>query len=208
MHVLIPDDPVLAASFLAVEEPLLFSLHHWYRLELTASQAKTVRVAYDSWGELQQMLPVRFHTQAPDAEFGEEDGYVLEGVTGQRLTRLYAVDAGLRISHLEACYMMLRQSQLDSWRGPLDPLADVVREIGDGIDLVGNFRRVLQVFCLPSPPQLLAAIRRVIPRGPVTAVALDAEQEREYRGHCEKVVKILSGGDSFAYATHRALYTM
>ncbi|WP_158838744.1 hypothetical protein [Streptomyces sp. NRRL S-1022] len=163
-------------------------------------------MAYESWGQLQQMLPSRFHAQSPDAEASEEDGYVLEGLAGQRLTRLYPVDAGLRISNLEICYMMLRQAQLDSWRGPLDPLADVLREIDDGIDLIGHFRRVLQVLRLPSPPQLLAAFGRGAPRGPVTVVSLDAEQEREYRDHCETVVGILSGDDTFAYATHRALY--
>ncbi|GGW13219.1 hypothetical protein GCM10018980_71340 [Streptomyces capoamus] len=208
MHVLIPDDPVLAASFLVLEQPLFHSLHYLYRMELTASQANTIGVAYESWGQLQQMLPSRFHAQTPDAQASEEGGYVLEDSTGQRLTTLHLVDAGRRISDLETCYMMLRQAQLDSVRGPLDPLADVLREIDDGINLVGHFRRVLQVLRLPSPPQLLAAVRRVAPRGPATPVTLNPEQEREYRDYCEAVVGIFSGNDIFAYTTHRALYSM
>ncbi|MFI2765667.1 hypothetical protein ACH5A3_43905 [Streptomyces echinatus] len=208
MHVLIPDDPVLAASFLSLEQPLLFSLHYYYRAELTNAQATTVGMAYKSWGELQQMLPGRFRGLPTDVWGSEEESYILEGVGRQRLTHLHAVDAGLRVSHLEACYMMLRRAQLDSLHGPLEPLADILVEIDEGIDLVDRYRRVLQILYLPSPPQLLAAIRRVTPRGPVTAVALNAEQEREYRSHCEKVIEILSGDDSFAYATHRALYAM
>ncbi|MFF9091298.1 hypothetical protein ACF1BE_34055 [Streptomyces sp. NPDC014991] len=208
MHVLVPDDPVMAAKFLSVEEPLLHSLHYYYRAELTDAQAATIRVAYDSWGELQQDLPARFRSHAPDAVTGEEDGYVLEGVAGQRLTRLCAIEAGQRVDHLEACYVMLRQAQLDSHRGPLSLLADVLLEINDGIDFVDRLRRVLQVLRLPSPPRLLAAIPRPAPRGPVTVVALNAEQEREYRGHCGKVIGILSGDDSFAFITHWALYRM
>ncbi|MEU3862828.1 hypothetical protein AB0F03_36980 [Streptomyces sp. NPDC028722] len=208
MHVLVPDDPVMAVNFLSVEEPLLHSLHYYYGTELTDAQAATIRVAYDSWGELQQELPARFRSHAPDVVTDEEVGYVLEGVAGQRLTRLCAIDVGQRVDHLEACYIMLRQAQLDSRRGALALLADVLLEINDGIDFVDRLRRVLQVLRLPPPPRLLAAIPLPAPCGPVTVVPLNAEQEGEYRGYCGKVIGILSGDDGFAFVTHWALYAM
>ncbi|AOR30918.1 hypothetical protein BFF78_07520 [Streptomyces fodineus] len=205
VHVLIPDDPVLASNFVSLEQPLLHSLYYYYRTELTAPQVKTVEEAYERWGELQQMLPKRFQTMEPDAVAGDDDGYVLEGVAGQRLTRLYVVDVGNRAGDLEACYVMLRRAQLDGWRVPL---GDVLREINDGIDYVDVYRRVMRVLSLSSPPGLLRAVRRVAPYGPATALALDAEQEREYSGHCDKIIRILSANDSFAYAAHRGLYAM
>ncbi|MEU0256638.1 hypothetical protein ABZ299_30125 [Streptomyces sp. NPDC006184] len=208
MHVLVPDDPVMAVNFLSVEEPLLHSLHYYYRAELTDAQAAIIRVAYDSWGELQQELPARFRSHAPDAVTDEEDGYVLEGVAGQRLTRLCAIDAGQRVHHLEACYRMLRQAQLDRHHGALALLADVLLEINSGIDFVDRLRRVLQVLRLPSPPRILAAIPPPAHRESVTVVALNTEEEREYRGHCGKVIGILSGDDGFAFVTHWALYAM
>ncbi|MEU6318215.1 hypothetical protein [Streptomyces sp. NPDC047009] len=108
---------------------------------------------------------------------------------------------------------MLRRAQLDAWG---DPLTSVLGEINSGgdvdgggdVDLVDRLRRVLQVFCLPSPPQLLPGIRRAMLEGPETSLTLNAEQERAYRDHCEKVVQFLSAGDRFTYVTHRALYAM
>lgn len=207
MHVLILDDPVLAANFISLEQPLLYSLHYYYRTELTAAQARVVDVAYESWGKLQQMLPLRFRTPGSDADISEEDGYVLENAAGQLLNPLHVIDAGQCVDHLRACYLMLRQAQLDGLR---DPLADVLRQISDGNDDIGLtdcFRRVLQVLYLPSPPHLLAAVRRVEPNGS-TALSLNGEQEREYRVFLETVVGILSGDDLFAHATHRALYAV
>jgi hypothetical protein len=206
VHILIPDDPVLAAGFLLLEQPLLSSLRLRYRTVLTDSQAKIIEVAHKSWGELQRMLPRGFHAHPPETGASEPEGCVLETLGGQRLTTLYAVDPGQRVGHLEVCYMMLRQAQIDGWPGPLDVLDDVLREIGDGVDLVDRYGRVLQVLRLPSPPRLLAAVRQATPPGPATPVTLSAEQEREYRGHCEKIIGILSGDDGFAYAAHRALY--
>ncbi|QTE01452.1 hypothetical protein [Streptomyces cyanogenus] len=205
MHILIPDDPVLASNFISLERPLLYSLYYYYPTELTSSQARTVEEAYKHWGELQQMLPGRFQTMEPDAVTGDDDGYVLESVAGQRLTRLYAVDVRNRVDHLEACYVMLRQAQLDGWR---DPLADVLREINDGIDYISMYRRVLRVLSLSSPPELLRAVRRVTSHGPATTLALNAEQESEYSAHCDNIIRILSADDSFAYAAHRGLYAI
>ncbi|UFR07142.1 hypothetical protein KBP30_41100 [Streptomyces sp. Go40/10] len=208
---LIPDDPVFKSCFIPLEQPLFYSLQYWYTTELTDSQMATVRDAYDSWGEIEQMLPPRFRAQAPEAD-GEDDDYVLEGVAGQRLTRLYAVEAGDRVGRLEACYTMLRQAQLDRWP---HPLADILREINalgsspdrtDGVDLVDSLRRVLRVLSLQAPPHLLASIRQAAPSGPVKTIALNAEQEQEYRVYCEKVVHVLSAGDRFTYTTHRLLY--
>ncbi|MFI0813581.1 hypothetical protein [Streptomyces echinatus] len=205
VHVLIPDDPVLASSFLLLEEPLLYSLRYYYWTELTSRQQQTVGEAYESWGELQQVLPARFNPPVPDSEPVGGDDYVLEGIAGNRLTRLYAIDAGAHIGPLDACYLMLRRAQLDGWR---DDLADVLREINKEVDCVDRLRRVLRVLRLVSPPHLLQAIRRVAPHGPVTALALNAGQEREHKGHCAKVIAILSADDSFAYDNHRELYML
>ncbi|POX58820.1 hypothetical protein C3492_35375 [Streptomyces sp. Ru62] len=210
---LIPDDPVFKSCFIPLEQPLFYSLQYWYTTELTDSQMRTVRDAYDSWGEIEQMLPLRFRAHVPEAAFEEED-YVLEGVAGQRLTRLYAVEAGDRVRRLEACYTMLRQAQLDGWS---NPLADILREInesgsgpdgGEGVDLVDCLRRVLRVLSLQAPPHLLAGIRQAAPAGPVKMMALNAQQEQEYWAYCEKVVHALSAGDRFTYTTHRSLYAV
>jgi hypothetical protein len=102
---------------------------------------------------------------------------------------------------------MLRRAQLDAWG---DPLTSVLGEINSGgdVDLVGRLRRVLPVFCLPSPPQLLPSIRRAMLEGPETTLTPNAERERAYRDDWGKVVQILSAGDRFTYVTHRALYAV
>ncbi|MFF8731760.1 hypothetical protein ACF073_35555 [Streptomyces sp. NPDC015171] len=47
-----------------------------------------------------------------------------------------------------------------------------------------------------------------MPGGTSTAVTLDADQEEQYLGHREKVIRIISGDDEFSYAMHQALYAM
>ncbi len=210
---LIPDDPVFTSHFVPLEQPLFYSLQYLYTTELTGSQLRTVRDAYDSWGEIEQMLPLRFRAQVPEAD-REDDDYVLEDVTGRRLTRLYALEAGDRVPRLEACYSMLRQAQLDGWS---NPLSGILRDIndtvsgpdrGDGVDLVDRLRRVLRVLSLQAPPHLLAGIRQAASAGLVKAMALNAQQEKEYWAYCEKVVHALSAGDRFTYTTHRLLYAV
>jgi hypothetical protein len=205
MHVLLPDDPVFVSKFLAIERPLLWSLHYLYAQELGVEQAGVVRDAYDSWGELLKRLPAPLQWQLP-AEEHSPQGYTLDAPRGRRLRSLYPMEVSTRhLERLTSCQRML--SQAGSGFGA-DPLAYALTDLTDDepCDLVEDFRRVLAVMQLSAPPNLLATLKEAAPAGPNIAISLDAEQAEEHRELCGRIVYALSAGDSFNYNNHHALY--
>ncbi|MFF8366681.1 hypothetical protein ACF05F_32315 [Rhodococcus erythropolis] len=208
MHILVPDDPVFISKFTAIEEPLLHSLYYFYLSDLDTNQAKLIRTAYDSWGQIQQRLPVPLQWQGTSAAGNWQEhaaeGYVLRDVTGTELPSLYAMDVPLGHLHaLKACHGLLADAEKSTY----GPLAQALHELADqGWGSVDDFRRCLEVMGLKAPQRLLSVLRRASPAGPVTALTLDESLRADYRDFCNRIVCALSAGDRFSYTSHRALY--
>jgi len=198
LYVLVPDDPVFYAKFQSLEEPLL---RHLYRLHHAGADSDDERViadAYDSWVQVLLKLPLwaRWHTEdAPAVPAAEEPPprYTLYSLCGDELTSVYPIEVSAAdLGHLTAC---------------LDLFAGAGTEPPDGEERLADvFRRVMEVLLLPPPSGLLNILRFVGEQGSAVSVTLPAEHEQEYQRFCEKVVTILSSGDTFAYRSHRAMY--
>lgn len=209
MRFLVPDDPVFLGMFIGIEQPLLYSLYHFYRNDLSDGQDMMIRTAYDKWGEIHQCFPplLQWQDLVPAVRGqGDRKGYALHDLRGRQLTCLYSVDIPAEHLHtLRACHTMLARAERET--GPLTEALDELAEETSTRCLVGNFGRVLDVMELKTPPGLLKTIGRGAPSGPVLAITLDAAQEAEYQDFCGRVVHALSAGDRFTYTSHRALYS-
>ncbi|MFF5499848.1 hypothetical protein [Streptomyces aquilus] len=198
MHLLVPDDPVFYAKFQSLEELLLRHLHQLHRSGTDSDEERVVSDAYDSWVQVLLQLPLwaRWHTEeAPAALTPAEPPprYTLYSVRGDQLTSLYPIEVtAAELGQLTSC---------------LDLFAGAGAEPADGEDLFTEvFRRVMEVLLLPPPPNLLTILRCVVVQGAAVLVTLPAEYETEYRRFCERIVTILSSGDTFALTSHRAMY--
>lgn len=197
MYALVPDDPVFFAKFQSLEEPLL---RHLYRLHTAGRESDEERIvaeAYDSWVRILVKLPLWSDWHAGDMSADrpspEPPGYTLYGGHGRQLTSLYPVELSVAdLGHLTAC--------LDLFIG-----ADAEPACQE-TEFVEVLRRVMEVLLLPYPQDLLAALRDVVPAGPLLSVTLADEREAEYRSFCERIVTVLSSGDSFAHHSHLAMY--
>lgn len=209
MYVLVPDDPVFFAKYQSLEEPLLRHLH---RLHGTGPESAAERIgsdAYDSWVRLLLKLPLWSTWHDADASAGSAPvGYTLRGAAGNRLTRLYPIDVpAVDLGHLAACFDLFRTA--DGTRSGASDRADTAAPAGRPGRRHGTtdvFRRVMEVLLLPPPRRLLAVLCQAVTAGRAVPVTLPAEEEAEYRRHCEDIVTILSSGDPFAHRAHRALY--
>ncbi|MFJ7495183.1 hypothetical protein ACIQZB_29090 [Streptomyces sp. NPDC097727] len=208
MYVLIPDDPVFFAKFQSLEEPLLRHLYRLHSAGLESDDERVISDAYDSWVQVLLKLPLwsEWHSASTptDPVTEERAGYVLHSPRGDQLTSLYPIEVtAVDLGHLTACLDLF--TEYDQVRRPTGRARDEQPE-GDG-GLTDVFRRVMAVLLLPSPQRLLTTLRHVVPQAVPVSVTLPAEQETEYRRFCEDIVTILSSGDTFAYRSHRAMYS-
>lgn len=194
-HILVPEDPVFASTFRSVEEPLLHSLHFWYRGEISGHQIDAVDTAYSSYGAILRSFPARLRRLIWECHSGQSDHENHEDPDGSGdppLPRLHPV--GIRradLDSLDRCCRMLRQARQE---GSANPLGEILEEVGEGIDLVDTFTRVLRVLELPAPRGLLAD-------------SLGGRtNRREHVLYCAEVIRALSGGDEFQSLAHQALY--
>lgn len=211
MDVLVPDDPVFQAKFQNLEQPLLRRLNLFQDVAGPESEDERVLLdAYDSWVRVLVKLP-----QWPQEGSGESGGkraglipsgrstYTLYDSRGERLTSLYPVEVSAAdLGCLIVCLDLLTGADPE----PGQPYRPDAGPAGGTGSLVDVLRRVVRVLLLPPPPLLLQPLRHVVPRGPVVSVTLREPQEAEYRRFCEEFVTILSSGDAYAYASHRAMY--
>ncbi|MFE9925104.1 hypothetical protein ACFYQA_27075 [Streptomyces sp. NPDC005774] len=207
MQILVPDDPVFISKFIAIEQPLLYSLYYFYLSDLDSTQAKLISTAYDSWDQIQQRLPIPLQWQITAAGGCQQHlaaGYVLHDLNSRELPSLYTMDLPLDQLHtLQACHSMLAQVE----KTTDGPLAEALTELADqGPDLVDDFRRALEVMNLKAPQRLLEALQRASAAGPVMTLILDEALRADYHDFCSRVVYVLSGGDRFTYTSHLALY--
>ncbi|MFF3559335.1 hypothetical protein ACFYXS_04750 [Streptomyces sp. NPDC002574] len=191
-HTLVPEDLVFASAFRTVEEPLLHSLHFWYRGEIPEGQADVVDTAYSSYGTVLRAFPVRLRRLIWEGDSGPADHGAPDEPADPPLPRLHPVTIGQAdLDALDRCCRMLRNARGE---GPANPLGEILEEIGGGIDLAENFSRVLRVLSLPVPRELLATSS-----GGRTA-------PREHHHYCAEVIRALSGGDEFQRLAHQAFY--
>ncbi|MEI5035917.1 hypothetical protein RB201_34650 [Streptomyces sp. S1A(2023)] len=210
MQILMPEDPVFMTRFLEMEEPLLHSLYYLHLGHLPRNQAKTIRRAYEGWGDIQAAMPKFLNWHTPTAfELAvprrESEGYRLHSPEGEQLISLYVVEVSIEsISCLTACLTLLEEAEKELG-GPLAGALEEIR-VPRERDLVDNFRRVLQALQIPVPRALLASLRDAAPAGPVQEVTLDAAQHAEYATYGDQFCHAVSSGDSFMYTMHRSLY--
>ncbi|MFJ5219675.1 hypothetical protein ACIP98_33860 [Streptomyces sp. NPDC088354] len=191
-HTLVPEDPVFASTFRTVEEPLLHSLHYWYRGEISEGQVDVVDTAYSSYGTVLRAFPLRLRRLIWECHSGQDD----QGDPGEcadpPLPRLHPVAIGAAdLDALDRCCRMLRNARQE---GTANPLGEILEEIGGGIDLVETFSRMLRVLSLRAPRELLTTSMNG--RTPL----------REHHLYCAEVIRALSGGDAFQRRAHQAFY--
>ncbi|MFF3099223.1 hypothetical protein [Streptomyces cyaneofuscatus] len=210
MHILMPEDPVFMTRFLEMEEPLLHSLYYLHLDHLPRGQAKTIRQAYEGWGDIQAAMPKFLNWHTPTAfELAvprrESEGYRLHSPDGEQLISLYAVEVSIEsISCLGACLTLLEEAE-NALGGALAGALEDIREPRER-DLVDNFRRVLRAMQIPAPPALLESLRDAAPAGPEREVSLSGAQHTEYVTYRDQFCHTLSTGDAFLYEMHRSLY--
>ncbi|MEU6341742.1 hypothetical protein ABZ883_12440 [Streptomyces sp. NPDC046977] len=192
-YILVPEDPVFASKFRTVEEPLLYSLHFWYRGEIPAHQSDVVDTAYSSYGEVLRSFPARLRRLIWECTSGQSDRDSPGESADPPLPRLHPVAVRQSdLDSLDRCCRMLRTAHRE---GPTNPLGEILDELGEGIDLADTFSRVLQVLRLPAPQGLIA--RSLGSRTP---------HREEHVQYCSEMIRALSDGDEFQQLAHRALY--
>ncbi|MFD3452008.1 hypothetical protein ACFWVC_07475 [Streptomyces sp. NPDC058691] len=187
---------MFASKFRTVEDPLLHSLHYWYRLEIPLGQIHVVDAAYSSYGRILRSFPPRLRHLIWECRSSHS--------ADPPLPYLHPVDISqVDLDALDRCCRMLRNAHT---RGPAHPLGGILEEIGGGIDLADGFSRVLRVLRLTAPPALLATSLGAASRGAESPVALDRTTRREHLLYCTEVIRELSDGDEFQHLAHQALY--
>ncbi|MEU6618641.1 hypothetical protein [Streptomyces parvus] len=207
MHILVPDDPMFMTRFLEMEEPLFHSLYYLHLAKLPEDQAEKIRRAYDSWGDIQRVMPghLTWHTAKTFeiAEYRRRDskGYSLYGPDGEQLISMYPVEVSVEsLSSLTECLRLFELAELEL-RSPLAEALAEIREPDQDRELVDNYRRVLKALQLSAPRALVAELLGAAPE-----VSLNGTLYAEYADYRDRLCHALSTGDWFLYTMHRALY--
>ncbi|MGW2105121.1 hypothetical protein [Streptomyces sp. NPDC001948] len=215
-HRLLPADPIWLKKFMAMEEPLLYSLYTFGSLPEPA--ASVVDHAYQSWARIFLRFPgpLRDYALSPHHQMPprhDENGqYRLCGHDGRALVELHAVDIRSQdIDALSAVLASFRNAQSGDNRELAEVLEEVIEPLpgvmGTSNRLIEDFERSLRVLQLEPDGLLLKAL----PVDPTTRpasgdISLDPAQERAYHAHCLEIIEIVSAGDPWALSTHRRMY--